>query len=137
MVVLRRTNDVISVGNLDLEIIGPVLSAADLTSSTWWLAKDEGDIVGYCGAKAASTEASAIYLIRAGVLPEARGQGLQTRMIKSRLAWAKKKGYTSAITDTACDNIHSMRNLIAAGFVPYAPDFPWVSDGYIHWRKDW
>lgn len=134
--ILRRTRDLSTVAQLDAAIIGAVLSAAELAASVWWLARDDdGDPVGYCGACIEPESPRVCYLIRAGVLPDARGQGLQRRMIAARLAWARGQGLTTAITYTTATNVRSMRSLARARFLPYAPADPWAGAGSVYWHR--
>lgn len=83
------------------------------------------------------SEPDTVYLHRAGVLPTARGQHLQSRLIRARLAWARSHGCTDAITYTYSGNIGSCNNLIRCGFRMYYPQDPWVGGGgeFIYWRR--
>jgi len=82
------------------------------------------------------------FLYRAGVLPGARGKGLQ----RSLIAWREKDmaaaGFKVAVSYTDPTSAASMRSLIACGYRPYAADFKsnlagvGRGDGFVHWRKD-
>ena len=134
-ITIRRSTDWKAVQKLDEELIGDVLSAAELADSEWWLARVDGKIVGYCGARRGASEANCIYFIRSGVLPEFRGLGLGLKMLRARISWAKRKGADAIVTETLHDNIPSMRNLVSVGFKPYMPDFPWVgTNNIVYWR---
>lgn len=102
----------------------------------FWLAKDDdGEPAGFCSAKPSIIDDNAAFLSRAGVLPHARGQGLQRRMIRTRLKWARAEGFSRAITYTHISNIPSARNLIACGFTVYAPDYPFAGEDMIYFEK--
>jgi GNAT superfamily N-acetyltransferase len=75
-----------------------------------------------------------VYLARAGVAPEFRGQGLQKRMISLREKWARAKKYKWAVTDTT-GNPPSANSLIARGYRLYEPSAPWGLSTAIYWRK--
>lgn len=104
---------------------------------TWWIVwNSKGKAVGFAGSKLWSPD-NAVFLCRAGVLPEARGHGLQRRLIRARLRHAREIGATGAMTYTAADNIASMINLIRCGFLPWEPGYAWVGrDGVMYWWRN-
>jgi superfamily I DNA/RNA helicase len=73
------------------------------------------------------------YLCRAGVLPEFTGHALQLRLIKARLAQAKKLNWNWCITDTT-NNPASANSLINAGFKLYTPGQPWSFKNALYWK---
>lgn len=76
------------------------------------------------------------YLCSAGVLPQYRGSGLQKALIWRRIARAQELGWHTVITETICDNVPSMRSLIACGFRPYQPKVRWNGSPYaVYWRR--
>lgn len=104
--------------------------------SWWWLAIDEdGRAVGFAGMRPSDRWQQTMYLCRAGVLPEYRGQGIQKRLIRVRLIKARSLGNTHAITDCTTENPASARSLIAAGFRPYWPQIPWALPHSIYWIR--
>jgi GNAT superfamily N-acetyltransferase len=106
------------------------------TVKYWWLAlDDDGAAVGFAGMNPVLSWPGAFYLCRAGVLPSARGQGLQRRLINARIAHARRLGGTVAISDTTARNFPSSRNLIAAGFRPYWPAIPWALPESSYWNR--
>jgi GNAT superfamily N-acetyltransferase len=68
------------------------------------------------------------------VLPEARGQGLQRRLIGARERHARALGMAWLVTDTY-QNPASSNSLIAAGYRLYEPAQPWGARGTLYWRK--
>lgn len=93
-----------------------------------WLAFDEtGTPVAFASAKFRKKD-NYVYFSRAGVLTNAQGKGLQKRLIKARLNWAKKIGADTAYTYTTLKNYPSMLNLLKCGFKLYDPTGP---DAYV------
>lgn len=74
------------------------------------------------------------YLARAGVRDKYRGQGLQRRLIKSRIRAAKAQGATTIVTDTTATNAPSANSLIRCGFRVYVPAWRWALPNSIYWR---
>jgi GNAT superfamily N-acetyltransferase len=102
----------------------------------WWLVNDHtGGSVAFGGLRVSKTEGGA-YLCRAGVHPQVRGNGLQTRLIQAREKWARKQGLRFLVTDTIFGNNHSVNNLISCGFRAYSPITPWGHETNSYWRKE-
>lgn len=112
-----------------------------LVPSEWWALTDSrGRDVGFAGAVRIMVDGnSVVYLQRAGVLPEAQGQGLQRRLIRARERWGRSLGVDAAYTYTHHDNIASANNLIRCGYRMFQP-----KDGgpdrarshtWIHWLR--
>jgi ribosomal protein S18 acetylase RimI-like enzyme len=82
------------------------------------------------------------FLYRAGVMPEARGQGLQRDLITLREQSMREHGIKTAVTYTDPTSAASMRSLMAVGYKPYKSDaksnLAGVGRGgyFVHWRKD-
>lgn len=134
---LQRTDDWDEIQRLNMALVGSSLSTWQLWDSIWWLAVDSGgDSAGFCGVRP-DHEGGWGYLIRAGVCPDARGQGLQRRMIRTRLTWLRRHSKIKrAITDTIPENIASSNNLIKCGFLLYHPAYPWVgTEGVLYWMR--
>lgn len=91
--------------------------------------------VGYCAAHRAGVEGW-LWLARAYVCPDARGNGLQRRMLRVREAYARKIGAPGCWTYTVISNTHSSNNLIRSGYETFWPSSSWrMWDGVIYWRK--
>lgn len=99
----------------------------------WWVAFDKDTPVAYAGIKPVNEKVA--FLCRAGVLPSHRGKGLQTKLIRTRLAWAKKHGFKQVITYTVVDNPVSSNNLIRCGFKLYVPEWKWVGSEALYWTR--
>ena len=100
----------------------------------WWIAYCDGRLAGFAAMMQSSKTPEAVYLARAGTLEAFRGRGLQKKLIRERLKFAKDLGMTQAITDTT-DNVASANALIATGFRMFDPDDPWGLPNTLYWRK--
>lgn len=110
------------------------LSREDIIEAFWWLVwDDEGDAVGFAGLKLLDDDMA--YLCRVGVLPGARGKGLQKRLLRARERFARECGWTNAITYTAITNPASSNSLISAGYKLYLPEYAWAGKDVLYWIK--
>ena len=101
----------------------------------WWLASDaRGRALGFAGLTAQPSGRGSGYLCRAGVVPRARGQGVHRRLIRVRLAFARKTGLHDVVSDT-WRNPGSAANLVACGFESFRPHRPWGLSGALYWRN--
>lgn len=107
----------------------------DWADNVWWIGIEGGKDVAYCGIKRLDEDIA--YLSRAGVLASHQGKGLQKKMIRKRLDWAKAAGCRWVITDTVHDNPASVNSLISLGFRQFIPQYQW-KDGALtlYWRKE-
>ena len=97
----------------------------------WWVMLDEGEIVAYCG----SIYSKGICIFnRAWVKKTHRGQGIQRRMIKTRLKAASTFCHI-AITYTTLDNFPSANNLINCGFRLYLPEYSYGGSDKLYYQK--
>lgn len=111
----------------------PPLSVED--GGEWWIAFYGDEPVGFGAIKPSVRWPSTGYLSRAGVIPEHRGNGLQRKLIRTRLKWARLQGWQWAITDNIEGNSESANNIAASGFRLYDPAIAWGSAGALYWRK--
>ncbi len=118
---IARTEELEEILKMDFRLFGVSLGSM-VDTSTWWLAEAEllghWEPVGYAAAELTNNDTYA-FLNRAGVMPVARGQGLQKRLIKVREKWARAHGATHAWTYVYYSNLASMRSLISCGYLPY------------------
>lgn len=99
----------------------------------WWAAgQRSGSALAYAGVSPLREQGLA-YFCRAGVVPQARGRGLQRRLLRARIAWCRKNKL-EPITDTTADNVASINNLIAVGFKAYVPEYRWALPNSVYWR---
>lgn len=105
-----------------------------LAGASWWLATGpDGTASGFAGAKLWELDGY-VYLARAGVLPGARGQGLQKRFIRARVRWARKQGALGCYTYTIA-NPASTNSLISCGFRAFEPSYRWGGNNATYWIK--
>lgn len=128
---IRQTTDKYLIRYLDSEIF-PGEDPVDLRGR-FWVARVGGEPVAFAGLQ---VEGRDVYFHRAGVLPKARGRGLQADLIRRRLAWARAQNKSRAVTYTVADNVPSANNLIRTGFQLYRPAFPWAGeDEVLYWYR--
>lgn len=101
----------------------------------YWIAQDSSTnkIAGFGGMVESVRFVDTMRLSSAVVHPDYRGRGLQAKLIRVRLRYARRAGKNFVITDTANFNPASARNLIACGFRPYWPEVRWRGDYADYW----
>lgn len=104
-----------------------------LEDSYWWIATSGKTPVGFAGLKPEGPDAG--FLCLAGVVPAARGAGLHARLIRARLAFARKLGIKRVYTYTRVTNPVSTNHLVKAGFRAYVPQFAWAGNDVCYWQK--
>jgi len=129
----ERTHDLDLIARMDRECF-PEDEPVSLRDAAWWVVTWDGEPVAFAGAKFHLPD-NAIYLCRAGVLDCARGHGLQSRLILTRLAWGAKNGARGAYTYTVPGGVHSANNLIRAGFRQFAQQYAWAGWGVCYWWR--
>lgn len=112
----------------------PEDTPVDPARGDWWLAFDGDAPVGFANLCPSDAMPNAGYLARAGVLPAYRGLGIQRRLIRVRVAQAKRYGWEWVRSDTR-QNPASSNNLIACGFRIFAPEAPWGHADAIYFRR--
>jgi N-acetylglutamate synthase-like GNAT family acetyltransferase len=106
----------------------------DTNFGSWWIATKDGNDIGFAGLVRTVSWNDCGYLCRAGVVPDARGQGLQKQFIRVRLRQAKALGWKWVVTDTT-DNPASANSLISTGFKLFQPTKPWGFKNTLYWRR--
>jgi GNAT superfamily N-acetyltransferase len=135
---VRRDEDLELIRRLDADVFpkGVLLDDHDLKTSAWWVVWYKGKAVGYAGAKVLGSQ-GLVYFVRSGVVPYARGKGMQEALIQARINWARKQPkVTSLITYTLFSNHPSSNNLIKRGFELYTPEDNWVGDDVLYWMLE-
>ncbi len=149
-VTIRMSDDLDEVLELNKRIfyLDQKLAGPDLLDSTWWLAYDGKEPIGFAGLAVKNAVLSVTghepvrlddvwegHLVRAGVVKEARGKNLQRRLISVRVREAKRLGCLKVVTYTATKNIASQRSLISCGFKPYWYEFA-QDNAFIYFSKE-
>jgi GNAT superfamily N-acetyltransferase len=111
----------------------PYDKSYDTTNGTWWIATKNGVDCGFAGLICSPWWSDCVYLIRCGVLPDYRGQGLQKKFIRVRIRQAKTLKMNWIVTSTY-DNPASANSLISCGFKMFNPSRPWMTKHTSYWR---
>ena len=136
---IRQTDDLELVSELDRACFGSTATALkgdEFDHSIWWIAELDGKPVAYAGLHPEPVGGKPMlclpevdpgpptydkaFLCRAGVLKEARGQGIQRKLISVRVACAKRLGIPRVYTYVSTANVASMKQLVRCGFEPYS-----------------
>lgn len=104
------------------------------SDGTYWGAFEGNLMVAFAGLVPSAGWHGAAFFHCAGVMPMYRGRGLQKRMIRIRLAYARRHGMIGARTYTVLDNPASSRSLIACGFKLYRPENMWAGSHVNYWK---
>lgn len=112
----------------------PTDDPEDPSEGYWWLAYHGVQPVAFASIRQLRYVPGTGFLSRSGVLREHRGNGLQKRLIKARLAKAPKAGWSRVVTYTLWNNPASSNSLISCGFRLYLPETPWVGDDVAYWQ---
>lgn len=77
-----------------------------------------------------------LFLSRAGVLPDHRGQGIQKKLIEARIKKAKELGLNGVCTYTSTNNIASIKNIKFCGLNKEAmPAWLDINDtNFVYWE---
>ena len=111
----------------------PYDTPVDTNFGCWWIAVKDGADIGFAGLTRTVSWIDCGYLCRAGVVPDARGQGIQKKFIRARIRQAKALGWKWLVTDTT-DNPASANSLVSAGFKMFNPTKPWGFKNTLYWR---
>jgi GNAT superfamily N-acetyltransferase len=104
-------------------------------TGAWWVAYAGDEAAGFAGILPSYQWHATGYLCRSGVLPKFRGQGLQQRLIRIRIKYARQQGWTTVVSDTH-KNPASANSLINCGFKLYQPRTPWGFITALYWRRN-
>lgn len=101
--------------------------------SVYWVAWEGDKPLGFCAARPFAEDV--LFMSWCGIRKMARGYGIQKKMIRSRLTYAKKNGYRTVLTYTSVDNICSIRNLMGSRFEVFLPEYRWAGKDFLYFRK--
>ena len=101
----------------------------------WWIVKDAktGEIAGFSAMRI--HDHLTFYVGPVEIFSKYRGQGLQLKLLKKKIAFAKKKVYTSIVSSTEAWNYWSSNNLIKAGFRLRAEWEGMKDERNLYWEK--
>ena len=132
---LKRTNDTELIFAHDRLMFPDSSRVTEEPGNAYWIVTDDdGEVVAYASVRALRVESgdpewsATAFLSRAGVHPSARRKGLQKRLIRARVSWARRNGFKRVVTYTAWGNVPSLRALVRCGFLPYLPSYHWAGD---------
>lgn len=129
---IRRTRNVTLARELHAKLLPDDTWVGD--DHTFWIVEDSSGLaVGFCSA-VYRPQLGYVYLSRAALDKSVRGAGLQRRMIRTRIAWAKAQGARKVITYTLLKNYSSITNLIRSGLRFDTPEEAWVGND-VHYFK--
>lgn len=100
----------------------------------WWIAYCGDTAVGFAALTPSMQWSDTGYLCRAGVVELFQGQGIQKKLIRARMRYAKKLGWQYLISDTH-QNPASSNSLISCGFKLYEPQAPWSFRDALYWKR--
>ncbi len=100
-----------------------------------WIVYDGEDPVAFLYAHAFANEPHVMYFSRVGVMPAARGKGLQRHLMKLLVTGAKRAGIKTLISTTYV-NPPSANNFVREQWMTYNPESPWGCSDTIYWRKE-
>lgn len=94
------------------------LGHIDVSNAQLWAAVDpDGEVLAMAGMEY-DEETRHADMICCVVSPHARGRGLQQRLIRARVAWARKQGAQTLETYASIENTASLVSLLKCGFRP-------------------
>lgn len=98
-----------------------------------WITYDGSDPVAFIYAEPMPD--GSLYFSRVGVMPAARGKGLQRKLMRLMVKAARAGGHP-VIVSTTYQNPPSANNFVREQWLTYLPVTPWGSPDTIYWRKD-
>lgn len=116
----------------------PADTRVKIKGSFWWFLEAEKSPVAYAALRPCglAINRGMGFLLRAGVLPEWRGMGLQRQLIAARVQFAKRSGLSELVTYTVPTNLASANSLIGEGFKLYEPTSRWGGKAALYFRAE-
>jgi len=103
------------------------------TDGAAWIVHDGEDPVAFFYAEPCAD--GSWYFSRVGVMPAARGRGLQQELMRLFEEWARK-AKVPVLVSTTYQNPASANNFVRRQWMTYLPATPWGAPDTIYWRKD-
>lgn len=109
------------------EICFPHDDRITTADSLWWIVWQDKTPVAYAGMRLCKDPRNLglAFLNRAGVVPGHRGRGLQQRLIRARVAAARRLAVNELVTYVMIYNVASINSLVNCGFRFYVPATKW------------
>lgn len=104
----------------------------------WWFIRDsKGRPIAFAGLRPCKEPSNLglAYMIRAGVRAKYRGRGLQKKLIRARVAMARRRGFREIVAYVLEWNLASANSLIACGFRLYTPTSKYGGETALYFRK--
>jgi GNAT superfamily N-acetyltransferase len=98
-----------------------------------WIVYDDGEPVAFLYAE--PSHGTVWYFSRVGVMPAARGKGLQRKLMRTMCRRLKALGATACIS-TTYENPASANNFVREQWKTYLPEWRWGAAGTIYWIKN-
>ena len=100
------------------EICFPHDDRITTADSLWWIVWQDKTPVAYAGMRLCKDPRNLglAFLNRAGVVPGHRGRGLQQRLIRARVAAARRLAVNELVTYVMIYNVASINSLVNCGF---------------------
>ena len=100
------------------EICFPHDDRITTADSLWWIVWQDKTPVAYAGMRLCKDPRNLglAFLNRAGVVPGHRGRGLQQRLIRARVAAARRLAVNELVTYVMTYNVASINSLVKCGF---------------------
>ena len=132
---VARQSEMQIIARLDREIFALDEPVSLAPPSCWWLAfEPRGRPVAFAGVEEVDDWTC---FVRCGVLPSYQGRGLQKRLIRVRLAYAKRARSRGAITYVMPYNAPSANSLISQGFRVYEPSIgAYTGDDVLYLKRE-
>jgi GNAT superfamily N-acetyltransferase len=123
------SNDLYLVEGLDTLCFGDTKDQAtkeEYERATWWIAYDGETPIAFTGCFI--HDDVWMGMERSGVLPAYRGKGLQKKLIRTRLAYARRHKVVTVYTYVCSENHASVNSLFSQGFKSYTPVWAYAGD---------
>jgi GNAT superfamily N-acetyltransferase len=135
---IKRTRDTALIADMRAKTLLHTvpLTEQELRDGVWWIVTDEEGPCAYAGVWL--NEDGAVDMLSSGVLPRARGNGLQRKLLRHRIRWGRRAGFECFTTYCATHNWRSMNNIVSVGFRIWQYEYS-EEDGaaFLHFRLDY
>lgn len=115
----------------------PALEERHLSNGYWWLVYSEQRMlpVAMAGMVPFDPFDNVGYCKRCYIKPDARGEGLQLRLLYERIHKAREIGWKMLVSECHAGNSYSASNFRKAGFEMTDPEQKWGARDSIYWVK--